>query len=98
MNFEKPIKTIFPSSPTSFKAISAHGLDSSSWFGEVFYQNKESLHSLTHGGTRMIMLLYADDAEKIEADYPVGEQLRLMKIVDEITIGAAAELRKHLNC
>ena len=90
-------KDVFPKLTDVVKAIGELELDSSSWFSEVFDLNKKSFHSLTHGGTQMIVLLYADDTEKIEPDYPIEAQLRLMSIVEDVTRGAAEELRKHLK-
>ena len=87
----------FPNLSKVVEAIRDVELENSEWVSKVFELNKKSLHSLTHGGVRMIMLLYSDDSEKVESDYPVGEQMWLMAIVTEITLGAAAELRKHLG-
>ena len=90
-------KDDFPNLSRVVKAISDGEFENADWFSEVFDLNKKPMHSLTHGGTRLIMLLYADDTEKVEPDYPVEEQIRLMKFVDDVTLGAAAELREHLN-
>ena len=90
-------KDNFPKLYEVIASIKSRAVDSSDWFDEVYTENKKSLNSLTHGGIQMILLLYEDGTEKVEPDYPVDEQIRFMHIVQEITLGAGEELRKHLR-
>lgn len=87
----------FPGLYKVVNALQNQQLDSTELFVEIYYSKKESLHSYTHGGMKLIKLLYDDDTKKVEPDYPVDEQIKLMVTVQEITLGAADELRTHLK-
>ena len=90
-------KDKFPTLYAVIEAISDSELSGAEWFTRTYELNKSSLHSLTHGGIEMILLLYNDSPEKVEPDYPVGEQIQLMRVVQDITLATEEVLKEFLH-